>query len=82
MLQNEIGKSMKYSLRVVLQLDESFRASVDHGNINITLTTVRRNNYKFIGVRDNGLESRIRCNEQSISTVTVFRKMERRLKGS
>ena len=72
---------MKYSVRVVLQLDETFRTFVDHGNINTTLTTVRPSNFKFLGVRDNCLESPIRCNEQSISAETVSRKMERRLKG-
>ena len=82
MLQNEIGKSIEYSLRAVLQLDETFRTFVDHGDINITLTTVRPSNFKFLGVRDNCLESPIRCNEQSISAETVFRKMESRLKGS
>ena len=62
-----------------LRLDETFRTFVDLGNINITLTTVRRSNFIFLSVRDNCLKSPIRCNEQSINA--VFRKMEHWLKG-
>ena len=62
-----------------LRLDETFRTFVDLGNINITLTTVRRSNFIFLSVKDNCLKSPIRCNEQSINA--VFRKMEHWLKG-
>ena len=62
-----------------LRLDETFRTFVDLGNINVTLTTVRRSNFKFLGVRDNCLKSPIRCNDQNINA--VFRKMEHWLKG-